>query len=362
HLSAPAVRLPTAAPRPAVNLTRAALSNAPVLPAEVALTYLPIRAGQGSALRRLTQVAGFRLQADAIDLIYTPAVLGLGAVHFVDVKRGVDQARDLALLLHVRDGDRFLQWHEAEPVNAAQASLLNRPEPDALFADVPPLVSTARALRSLESSFADHLYRSQSFNLWYNPSLKLYSKAGERQREFIIRCQQAAREARDAEVDVLAQKYNAQIARQQTKLYKQQRDLIENETEATALNREKWVTIGETMVGALLGSRRTRVISTTMTKQRLTDQARLDVVEGRQTMDSLRQQISDLQAQSQRAAEAITSRWSAMLDDVREVKVMPRKTDVAVRLVALAWLPVWEVTYTDLAGQMRSERVEAWRG
>ncbi|MFZ1403493.1 MAG: hypothetical protein WAW03_10435 [Anaerolineae bacterium] len=362
HLSAPAVRLPTAAPRPAVNLTRAALSNAPVLPAEVALTYLPIRAGQGSALRRLTQVAGFRLQADAIDLIYTPAVLGLGAVHFVDVKRGVDQARDLALLLHVRDGDRFLQWHEAEPVNAAQASLLNRPEPDALFADVPPLVSTARALKSLESSFADHLYRSQSFNLWYNPSLKLYSKAGERQREFIIRCQQAAREARDAEVDVLAQKYNAQIARQQTKLYKQQRDLIENETEATALNREKWVTIGETMVGALLGSRRTRVISTTMTKQRLTDQARLDVVEGRQTMDSLRQQISDLQAQSQRAAEAITSRWSAMLDDVREVKVMPRKTDVAVRLVALAWLPVWEITYTDLAGQIRSERVEAWRG
>ncbi len=85
-----------------MNLTRASLPNAPVLPVEVAQTYLPIRAGQGSALRRLTQAAGFRLQAEAIDLIYAPAVLGLGAVHFVDFKRGVDQARDVALLLRVR--------------------------------------------------------------------------------------------------------------------------------------------------------------------------------------------------------------------------------------------------------------------
>ncbi len=247
-------------------------------------------------------------------------------------------------------------------MEAAQAALLSRPEPNALFDDVPSLVSTARALKGLEIGFVDHLYRTQAFSLWYNPSLKLYSKPGERQREFIIRCQQAAREARDAEVDALAQRYNAQITRQQTRLYKQQRDLIENETEATALNREKWVTIGETVVGALLGSRRTRVISTTMTKQRLADQARLDVVEGRQTVDSLRKQIGELQTQSQRAAEAITGRWTATLSDLQEVKVTPRKADIAVHLVALAWLPVWEVTYTDLAGQIRSERVEAWRG
>ena len=110
------------------------------------------------------------------------------------------------------------------------------------------------------------------------------------------------------------------------------------------------------MVGALLGSRRTRVISTTMTKQRLTDQARLDVVEGRQTMDSLRQQISDLQAQSQRAAEAITSRWSAMLDDVREVKVMPRNTELAARQGARACPPVWELKEPDWPAQTRRAR------
>jgi len=350
------------APRPIPNLTRASLSNAPVLPVEVAQTYLPIRAGQGSALRRLTQAAGFRLEATAIDLIYTPALLGLSAIHFVDLKRGVDQARDVALLLHMREGDRLLRWGEAEAVDVAPGALLSRPEPGALFDDAPPLVSTARALKSLESGFIEHLYRTQAFSLWYNPMLKLYSKPAERQREFIIRCQQAAREARDAEVDALAQRYNAQIARLQARLYKQQRTLIENETAATALNREKWVTIGETVVGALLGSRRTRVISTTMTKQRLADQARLDVVEGRQTVESLRKQIGDLQTQSQRAAEAITARWTATLDDIQEVKITPRKTDVGVRLVALAWLPVWEVTYTDLAGQIRSERVEAWRG
>ncbi|MGZ8490512.1 MAG: alcohol dehydrogenase catalytic domain-containing protein, partial [Candidatus Binatia bacterium] len=52
----------------------------------------------------------------------------------------------------------------------------------------------------LFGGFADYLYRSEVFKLPYNRTLKLYAQAGELEREFSVRCQEAAREARDKAV------------------------------------------------------------------------------------------------------------------------------------------------------------------
>ncbi len=352
---APAPASPPAAPRP---LARAGLSAAPLLPAEITQTFLPIRLGQGSVVRRLAQQSGLQISAGAITLHYEPALLGLGVVHFADARRGVDQVREIGLLLGLGGDDRLLHWREAQAIDIEADALLAQPEPGASFIVPPPAVSSVRAFKSLQSAFTDHLYRSQFLSLWYNPSLKRFGKPDERRRDFMVRCQQTAREARDAEVDALAQKYNAQITRLHARLTKEERTLIENETEASALNREKWVTIGETVMGALLGSRRTRVISTTMTKQRLANQARLDVIEGQQTVTSIRRQIAALQAQSEREAQAIANRWTAALEDLQEIRLTPRKADVAVRLVALAWLPVWQV---GAPGQAQGQRFAAWQ-
>ncbi len=69
-------------------------------------------------------------------------------------------------------------------------------EPDASFvADLPDAVTNVKAFKALAADLADELYRSQSFTLAYNPTLKLYAQPGESERDFSIRCQQAAREA-----------------------------------------------------------------------------------------------------------------------------------------------------------------------
>jgi len=47
------------------------------------------------------------------------------------------------------------------------------------------------------------------------------------------------------------------------------------------------------------------------------------------------------------AAQDITHKWADLLDELATEELHPRRTDVDVRLVALAWLPSWLITYND---------------
>ncbi len=54
-----------------------------------------------------------------------------------------------------------------------------------------------------------------------------------------------------------------------------------------------------------------------------------------------------MEAELESAARDITRKWVDLLDDLAVEELHPRRTDVDVRLVALAWLPSWLVTYHD---------------
>ena len=60
-------------------------------------------------------------------------------------------------------------------------------------------------------------------------------------------------------------------------------------------------------------------------------------------------------------AEAITQEWADTLDDIEIYPVKPRRVDVQVDLVALAWLPYWEIGYRSASGRLTHDRVPAWK-
>ena len=45
--------------------------------------------------------------------------------------------------------------------------------------------------------------------------------------------------------------------------------------------------------------------------------------------------------------EAITLHYAQLLDELTTVELKPRRTDVAVDLVTLAWIPTWLIRYDD---------------
>ena len=180
-----------AATQPQAGLT----SQAPVLPPGIEQRYLPVSVTEAQSTRAIADKVGGNVTATEKRLVYTPALIGFASVRFSDRKLGLDESRDITLLQALSEGDKVVSWKDSQQVKIDPRDVEEEGEPDASFvADLPDAVTNVKAFKALAADLADELYRSQSFTLAYNPTLKLFAQPGESERDFTIRCQQAARE------------------------------------------------------------------------------------------------------------------------------------------------------------------------
>ncbi len=334
----------------------------PALPPDLTQALLPVQIGSSAAVAKLEDELGHRVEAAEAALVYEPRLLALGNVHFVDRKHRISESRKVGRLVQPQDLGTFVRWQDADPTSLDAAQLADRPEPDALFAGVPGELSTASKLKDLHRDFSDYLYREQVLDLYHNPELQLYSRPDESERDFRIRAQQVAREKRDEEVEKLRKKYQRQLDQLQTRLGREERELSEDQAKYEARKREELLSAGETVVGMLgvFGRRSTTGLSRAATKRRLTEQARADIEESEAEIERLQQEIEDMRRMMQEEAEAIGQRWTATVDQVEPYGIKPRRQDVQVEVVALAWAPFWEIGHPAASGKMSHERVPAW--
>ena len=98
-----------------------------------------------------------------------------------------------------------------------------------------------------------------------------------------------------------------------------------------------------------LFGRRRKSLSSAATKRRLTSAAQADIAESEADIARLHLQVEDIKSQMEQDADALTEQWTNAAGDIQQTKIAPKKTDIDVQLVALAWAPSWEVTYEDAA-------------
>jgi hypothetical protein len=337
----------------------------PVLPPGVKQAYLPTTVRENEAVRALADRAGASVTPSEQRLVYQPAVLGLASIRFSDRKLGVDESKDYSLLLPSDEGAGMLSWKDAVAVDVNPRDLEDQPSGDALFvASLPGELSTARSLQKLEDDFVDFLYRNESFNLSSNPTLKLFARPGESERDFSVRCQQAAREERDAAVDQLREKYQVKLKRLEDKLINLQQRLAKENDEVKGRMLETAVSAGATVAGFLgiFGRRKTSLggLSTMVSKGRLTGSANADAGDAKSDIARVKADVDDLKSQMEQDVEQLTKQWDAAAAGVQSVKIVPKKTDIDVQMVVLAWAPAWEMTYQDPRGRSRTDTVPAY--
>jgi hypothetical protein len=338
----------------------------PMLPPAIKQVYLPVALTEGQGIRKVADKVGGSVTPTDKRLVYSPALIGFAGVRFVDRKLDLDESQDITLLLSLGEGGKVISWKAAQPIRFDQRDLADRSEDGAFFAapDLPPAVTDARAFGRLASDLADHLYQSQTYTLAYNPTLKLYSQPGEAERDFKIRCQQAAREQRDAAIDKLRDKYQVQFDRLEDRLARERQDLAESEGQLKGRIGEEVLSGLATVAGALgvLGRRKNALsgLSSAATRRRITAQAQANVAESKAEIARLQAQEEQLKSDMERDINVVTQQWTAATESLQQVKATPRKTDIDVQLVALAWAPIWEVTYEDARGRARTESAPAY--
>ena len=334
-------RSPAAAAAPVATPATKVSSDAtprPVLPPEVAQYFVPVRGARPAG-------AG---------LLFQPMLLGSAQVRFVDAKAQVDCPRDLVLFTPIEAGAVAVDWQNSTEAALALDELEREPAEDAPFGSLIAEASKARSYATWSRELVAWLYGSQTLDLFKSPSLGETSRPGESERDFRARLQQAGREKRDENVEKLRKAYAPKTAAIEERIRRAEQAAEREREQATQQKMQTAISIGATLLGAFLG----RKAVSTATMGRAATAARAgsrilketqDVARAGETVETLQQQVVDLESQFTAEMQALESALSPATETFDTVSVKLKKTNITVRLVALCWLPHWQ----DSAGNVR---------
>ncbi len=138
-------------------------------------------------------------------------------------------------------------------------------------------------------------------------------------------------------------------------------ELKKDQTVYDSRKQQEMLSAGGSLL-SLFGGRKkqlTSALGSASQRRQMTERAKQEIVESQETIAQLNQQIADVQADLEAISRESMARWDQAQHDIEEYLVRPRKTDVNIQHLAVAWTPQWLVTISDAGGQARSEIVSA---
>ena len=316
---------------PAAPAAAVAAAARPVLAPDVAQHFAPVK---GSA-------------SPGAALLYRPAILGSAEVHFDDRKAGVSSSEEVVLLAPVAGDPEAVRWEEAKETRLSVSDLEKEPAAGAVFEDLPSAAARGKSYEAWGRDLTAFLYRNRTLLVLRSPSSKEISRPLESEADFRARLQQAWRERRDEAAGKLRQKYAARLASLESRLRAAEQKVDREKQETTFAGVQTAISVGAAVLGAFLG--RKAISATTIGRATTaargagrTAQQAGDVARAKETAGAIRQQIADLEGELQSEIDESVSAADPVTEKLEPITLRPKKTDIAVRLTALVWLPHWK--------------------
>ena len=84
-----------------------------------------------------------------------------------------------------------------------------------------------------------------------------------------------------------------------------------------------------------------------MSKHRMTEQTKGDVDNSANAIEEFKEQLMRLEQSRQQAMDQAGTKWGEAVNNVTEIPVLPKKTDVYINMFGVAWLPYYQVKSGD---------------
>jgi hypothetical protein len=321
---------PEAAGAPGTGAAAAAVLSAPAADASQARPVLPPDVPQ----------LFVRPRTSGGELLYEPKILAAGKIYYADAKAGVATEEQVAV---IADPSARVDW--AAAAGFAEGDLERVPaDDDARFGPVPAQAAQGRSYLAWGKAYAEWLYRNHRLELLKSPSCGVVSKPGESERDFRIRLQTAAREKRDAVVEKVRQTYAPRIARLEERRRAAEVAVAREQAQSTQQSLQTAVSIGATILGAFLGRKAVSAstlgrATTAMRGAGRTMKEREDVGRAAANVQELAAQRDELQRAMDDEIARVQSAVDPLTETLEKVVMAPKKKDVAVSTLALAWVP-----------------------
>jgi hypothetical protein len=240
----------------------------------------------------------------------------------------------------------FINWDQYKTLPIDPNSILSSPPDNAWYGELSPGLVDVKRLNALKAEMIDHVYRSAALTLFYNSTLDIYGAANESRRDYSIRLQGKAREARDAEIEKVTAKYDTDLERLDARLKKEMRDHNMDLRTLDNLRREETYTTGEAVFGLMRG-RPTHTLSRMSRARRHKDSMQERAFSNEQVITDLEQALDAKQEELRVALTAVNDKWAHIAGTIEETKITPFKKDIAIQLYGIGWMPVWSVTLNN---------------
>ena len=286
-------------------------------------------------------------------LVYRPALLGMGRMHFVKSTYKVDTWVEKTFLVHATGDELPAEiWDDAEVIQD-QLEFVSKPEANGEFSTISDDMEQKKSYSTWEKELKEFMYRGQDMPIWKCGDLKVYSQPGETEGDFRVRLEQFASEKRDTETEKLRKRFASKFKTLEGRI---QRAIDKVEVQKSQYKQRKMDTVlsfGSSILGAVLGRKKVSATNvgraaTSMRSLGRASREKGDIGRAEQSLEQLREDKIQLEEEFQEAVDELAIKLDAEALGLEELFVRPRKSDISVEKFGVLWLP-FRVDSTGIA-------------
>ncbi len=275
-------------------------------------------------------------------LVYYPAVIGRLDVHFSNTRYKVDRTETLAFLSELEDAPVALDWDNA--VEFDPHTIDTSPLPGAVYTALPTAAKKAAAYRKWPKDLLRWVRQNRPLMLFRSKRFNMTSQLGESEGEFRGRLGQAVREKRDLEVEKLRRKYSSRFTTLKDRLMRSQQAIAREAEQAKSGKIQTAISFGTAILGAFLGRKAVSVGSASRVGSAMRSASRMrketmDVTRAQERSAAIEVQLSELEVRMQADIEKIEFSFDPQFEELEEISVKPKSTDITLEVFGLAWVP-----------------------
>ena len=144
------------------------------------------------------------------------------------------------------------------------------------------------------------------------------------------------------EIEQVENTFNRRLDTLEGRLRREERELQQDESDLSQRRLEEMGTHAENVL-SVFSKRRRRRLSTSLSKRRLTEQAKGRVEESEAAIEDYQQQIEELESERTQALQTVKDTWVEIADDMEMIPVYPYKKDILVDYFGVAWMPFYRI-------------------
>jgi hypothetical protein len=280
--------------------------------------------------------------AAAVSSPLRPVIYGAANVRFTDPKLKVDTTKLVNVTTPITDAAVPVDWENAVRVEWAPEMLEHDPPDGARFSELPSAASKTKNYDAWTKQLTASLCTTEAIELFKSPSTGEMSRPDESEREFRARLQQGSRENRDRTLDAVRRKFAPRQAAIEEKLRRANQAVERESEQATGQKLQTVISVGATLVGALLGRKALNVgtIGRATTAARgvgRTMKESEDIERAKQNVAALEEQRQQLEAEFSAETAALDAANDVATETLEKITIKPKKTNIVVKLLGLVW-------------------------